>query len=140
MTFSEIIARINTEQIRLSDIVRHSNRRPEWLGKVEFFENEENPRSKDEWANHSAIMHLADHGLYLRAHGVKDGGVSGDRKWRYDLTVVERKTEEVPARAAYTVVRFDTIYPTQHTEYPDATVAFPSYYEKQDAAEKAAAA
>jgi hypothetical protein len=137
LTFQEIIDRLKAEQIRFSDIVRHDDRRPEWLGPIEvqYGHSKQNPRTKDEWANDSSILYLPAHELYVKASGVKDGGESGNRKWRYELTLVERKTKEVPARAAYTKVSFDTIYPCQTTGYPDPSQEFPSYYAKQDAAE-----
>lgn len=136
MEFQEIVDRLKAEQIRFSDIIRHAERRPEWIGKVECVKSEENPSTKDELRNHNAVLHLIDHSLYIQASGAKDKDDKGKKKWDYQLTLVERKTEEVPARAAYTKVLFSTIYPCQRTEYPDPTTDFPGYYEKQEAAEQ----
>jgi len=134
MTFQEIIDRLKAEQIRFADIVRHDERRPEWLGKIKELNYEEGPRTKDELRNHQVILHLLDHDLYIRAHGTKDGPSKGKRNWEYELTQVGRKTEEVPPRPAYTKVWYEAIYPVQTSGYPDPSTGFPSYYAKEDAA------
>jgi len=136
LTFQEIIDRLKAEQIRFADIVRHPERRPEWLGKVEELNSEEAPRTKEELRNHQVILHLLAHSLYIRAHGTKEGPHKGKRNWKYELTQVGRRTEEVPPRPAYTKAWYEAIYPVQTSGYPDPSQAFPSYYTKQEAASK----
>jgi len=133
MTFQEIIDRLIAEHIRFADIVRHSERRPEWLGQVEEIDSQEGPRTKEELRNHSVILNLPAHSLYIRAHGTKDGPSKGKRNWDYELTQVKRLTEEIPPRPARTKVWYEAIYPIQTTGYGDPTAGFPSYYTKEDA-------
>lgn len=81
LTFTQIVERMKAEGISVKDFVRHGNR-PQWMGDVEWVTEESYDRTKRECEWHEVVFHLPHHGLFVQAHGIKDGE-KGNRKWDY---------------------------------------------------------